>query len=215
MKSVHWWVPLGFLGLLPFISGCGSSSNKPAQTVVVYSSVDEEVARPLAEQFQKETGIVVQLVSDTEKAKASGLLNRLIEEASRPQCDVFFSKDPVRAAVLARRGISTPYESPASKGLRPEFSDPEHHWTGMSARLRVLVVNQGHPLFKTEPLPTSVYDLTEPRYKGKTCIGNPLFGTTTMHALSIFQNLGDEKAKDLFEKMLQNEVHLLDSDGDV
>lgn len=214
MKSVHWLMSFSLVAILPFASGCGLSS-KPAPTVVVYSSVDEEVARPLADQFTKETGIVVQLVSDTEKAKASGLLNRLLEEATRPQCDVFFSEDPVRAAVLARRGISEPYQSPAAKGLRPEFSDPEHHWTGMSARLRVLVVNQKDPLFKTEPLPTSVYDLAEPRYKGKACIGNPLFGTTTMHCLAIFQHLGDDKAKELFEKMLQNEVHLLESDGDV
>src|ERR1700691_5640914 len=88
MKSLHWLMTLGILALLPFASGCGSGGGS-SQTVVVYSSVDEEVARPLADQFQKETGIVVQLVSDTEKAKASGLLNRLIEEASRPQCDVF------------------------------------------------------------------------------------------------------------------------------
>ena len=37
----------------------------------------------------------------------------------------------------------------------------------MSAHVRVLLVNKKDPLFKTEPLPTSVYDLANPRYKGK------------------------------------------------
>ena len=85
----------------------------------------------------------------------------------------------------------------------------------MSARVRVLLVNMKHPLFKKEPLPTSVYDLADPRYKGQACIGNPLFGTTTLHCLAIFHHLGEDKAKELFENMLENEVHLVPSDGDV
>ncbi len=217
MRTLYSLLLVGVLALVPFVSGC-SDSDHPSDSdnvVVVYSSVDEEFARPLADQFEKETGIEVKLVSDTEKAKSSGLLNRLLEERERPQCDVFLSEDPVRSAVLKKKGLSTPYQSPAAKGLRPEFSDPDHHWTGMSARVRVLLVNMKHPLFKTEPFPTSVYDLADPRYKGKACIGNPLFGTTTLHCLAIFHHLGEEKAKELFENMLKNEVHLVASDGDV
>lgn len=216
MRTFLTLMPLGiFTLLLLFVDGCSSNATNPSGQVVVYSSVDEEVARPLAEQFEKETGIQVKLVSDTEKAKCSGLLNRLIEEGPRPQCDVFLSEDPLRAAVLVKRGIAAPYQSPSATGLLPEYSDPDHHWTGMSARVRVLVVNLKHPIFKTEPLPTSVYDLVAPRFKGKTCIGHPLFGTTTVHCLAIFQHLGEDRARELFEKMLENEVHLLESDGDV
>jgi iron(III) transport system substrate-binding protein len=116
---------------------------------------------------------------------------------------------------LKKHGLSAPYESPAAKGLRPEFSDPDHHWTGMSARVRVLLINKKHPLFDTQPFPSSVADLADPRYKGQACIGNPLFGTTTLHCLAIFQQLGDTQARDLFERMLTNEVHVLESDGDV
>jgi iron(III) transport system substrate-binding protein len=210
MRGTH--LLLAMLALLSLVSGC-SIGDKPV--VVVYSSVDKEFAEPLARQFEKETGIEVQLVTDTEKAKSSGLLNRLLEEQQQPQCDVFLSEDPVRAAVLKKRGVSTPYQSPAAKGLLADYSDPDHHWTGMSARVRVLLVNRKHPLFKHEPFPTSVYDLVNPRYKGKVCIGNPLFGTTTLHCLAIFQHLGEDKARQFFEDMLKNEVHVLQSDGDV
>ena len=202
------------MALLPFVCGC-SSSSQPKGMVVVYSSMDKEFAEPLVKQFQTETGIEVKAVYDTEDAKCSGLLNRLIQEKDRPVCDVFLSEDPARTAVLKKRGITTPYESPSAKGLRPEFSDPDHHWSGMSARVRVLLVNTEHLKKDRLPLPTSVYDLANPIYKGKTCIGNPLFGTTTMHCLVIFQNLGQEKAKKLFEDMLKNEVHIVESDGDV
>lgn len=219
---------LGLLAALSAVVGCNNSDppsdrdgdGRPPQAnsekvVVVYSSVDEESAKPLAEQFEKETGIEVKLISDTEKAKSSGLLNRLLEEKDRPLCDVFLSEDPVRAAVLKKKGLSQPYESPAAKGLRPEFSDPEHHWTGLSARVRVLLVNMKDPLFQRVPVPNSVYDLADPRYKGKACIGNPLFGTTTLHCLAIFSRLGETRAKELFESMLDNDVHVVESDGDV
>jgi iron(III) transport system substrate-binding protein len=200
---------------LILLCGCNSTEDHAEKVVVVYSSVDEEFAKPLAVQFENETGIEVRLVSDTEKAKSSGLLNRLLEEQSRPQCDVFMSEDPVRSAVIKKKGLSTAYESPSAQGLRPEYSDPDHHWTGMSARVRVLLVNKKHPLFQTTPFPTSVYDLADPRYKGQACIGNPLFGTTTVHCLAIFKHMGEEKAKALFEAMSKNEVHVVASDGDV
>ncbi len=215
MRTFYSLLLVAIPAMLPSVCGCSGTDNPAENVVVVYSSLDEEFAKPLAEQFETETGIEVKLISDTEKAKSSGLLNRLLEERERPACDVFLSEDPVRAAVLKKHGLSAPYQSAAARGLLPEFSDPDHHWTGMSARVRVLLVNKKHPLFQKEPLPTSVYDLADPRYKGKACIGNPLFGTTTMHCLAIFSRLGEEKAKELFEKMLKNEVHLVESDGDV
>ena len=105
--------------------------------VVVYTSVDDVFARPIAEGFEKETGISVRLVPDTEETKSTGLLNRLIAEKARPQADVFWSGDPVRAAILKARSISTPYRSSQAQGLPQHYSDPEGHWTGFSARARV------------------------------------------------------------------------------
>jgi iron(III) transport system substrate-binding protein len=224
MRSYLSWTLAVVSSLFLLVSGCSSGTDElpwkatnPAteKVVVVYSSLDEESARPLAEQFQRETGITVKLVCDTEKAKCSGLLNRLVEEKDRPQCDVFLSEDPLRAAILKRNGISTPYQSSAATGLRPEYSDPEHHWTGLSARVRVLLVNRKHPLFQKVPIPTRIQDLADPRYRGQACIANPLFGTTTVHCMAIFRRLGDEKAKEFFEKMMENKVHVVASDGDV
>ena len=112
-----------------------------ADEVVVYTSVDDVFARPIAQAFERESGIRVRLVPDTEETKSTGLLNRLIAERKRPQADVFWSGDPVRTAVLRRHGVSEPYRSPAAAGLPAAFGDPEDHWTGFSARARVLLYN--------------------------------------------------------------------------
>jgi iron(III) transport system substrate-binding protein len=138
-------------------------------------------------------------------------LNRLIAEQSRPQADVFWSGDPMRVAVLERRGITAPYRSAAAAGLPPMYSDPDAHWTGFSARARVLVYNRE----RVATPPTSVLDLVDPRFRGQACLANPLFGTTSMHAAALFVELGDERARAFFEGFLQNGGRMVSSNGEV
>jgi iron(III) transport system substrate-binding protein len=97
------WRFISYLVMVFFAGACNRGS---ISEVVVYTSVDDVFARPIAEQFTKDTGIVVRLVPDTEETKSTGLLNRLIAEKGRPQADVFWSGDPVRAAVLKAKGVS-------------------------------------------------------------------------------------------------------------
>lgn len=208
----RWFFVLGLI--LPPMLAPGVSSCRPqARRVVVYTSVDEVFARPVAESFTRETGTEVLLVPDTEETKSAGLLNRLIAEKDRPQADVFWSGDPVRAAVLKMKGVSAPYRSAGSEGLPEGFSDPEGHWTGFSARARVIIYNRN--LVPEGQEPRSVMDLLDPRFKGKACIANPLFGTTSMHAAALFAVLGDGKAKAFFEGFRRNGGKMLSSNGEV
>jgi len=202
------------------IGGCSSSQSSSglkgaadSGKVVVYSSVDEVFAEPICKQFEQDTGITVELVPDTEETKSTGLLNRLIAEKARPRADVFWSGDPVRAAILKSKGVSAPYNSPAAQGLPTEFSDSEHHWTCFSARARVIIYNKD--LVPEDQKPTSIHDLAGPRFQGKACLANPLFGTTSMHAAALFQALGDEDAKKFFQSLVDNDVRILSSNGEV
>ncbi len=194
------------------LAGCGRDAASSSQ-VVVYTSVDDVFARPVAESFEKETGIRVRLVPDTEETKSTGLLNRLIAEKGRPQADVFWSGDPVRAAILKAKGVSAPYRSPKAQGLPKQFSDPDGHWTGFSARARVLIYNKN--LVSSGKEPTSIFDLLEKRFSGKACIANPLFGTTSMHAAALFACLGESKAKEFFRGFAANGGTILSSNGEV
>jgi len=202
----------------PFVAAgiLGCSESKPSSgsgKVVVYSSVDEVFAEPICKQFEEETGITVELVPDTEETKSTGLLNRLIAEKDRPRADVFWSGDPVRAAILKSKGVSAPYQSPAGEELPMEFSDADHHWISFSARARVLIYNK--ELVADDQKPTSIRDLADPRFKGRACLANPLFGTTSMHAAALFQSLGDDEAKTFFQSLVDNEVKILSSNGEV
>src|SRR5258708_26966657 len=94
------------LAIYALVAACAPSLIAANGEVVVYSSVDDIFARPICEQFQKETVIITKLVPDTEETKSTGLLNRLIAEKARPRSDLFWSGDPLRAAILTPKGGS-------------------------------------------------------------------------------------------------------------
>jgi len=213
MKT-HRFVPLlGCLALCVVLAGCTDRGESEQPVVVIYSSVDEFFARPIVEGFQRETGIEARLVPDTEETKSTGLLNRLIAERNRPQADVFWSGDPVRAAVLKLKGLSAPYRSPAAAGLPREFADADAHWTGFSARARVIIYNTDR--LSRDEAPSSVLELTDPRFRGQACLANPLFGTTAMHAAALFSVLGKDEAERFFDGFAANGGRILSSNGEV
>ncbi len=192
-----------------FTIGCNNNSNE----LIVYTSVDQIFSEPILKDFENETGIKVKVVYDTEETKSTGVLNRLIAEKENPKCDLFWSGDPVRTIVLKNKGITLPYQSEVANDINLVYKDTEYHWTGFSARARVLIYNKD--LLQEEDVPQSIFDLTKKAYKGKVAIANPLFGTTTFHISALFTILGDEKAKQFLSDLKNNNVVIATSNGDV
>jgi iron(III) transport system substrate-binding protein len=73
--------------------------------VVVYAAQDQVYAEPILREFEKETGIKVKAVYDSEAVKTVGLANRLLAERSLPQCDVFWGNEEMRTRQLAAQNV--------------------------------------------------------------------------------------------------------------
>ena len=200
--------PLGIiLGLL------GLAHGGFGQKVVVYSSVDQIFSERVFHVYERKTGIQVTGVFDTEETKSTGIVNRLIAEQRRPRADVFFSGDPLRAMVLKKKGVLTPYASPMSQGLPTLYRDEDHAFTGFSARARIILVNTD---LVTEPDAISgLADFLDPKWSQKTAIANPLFGTTSYHLAALFVAWGDEKAKRFLDGIRANGCRVVSSNGEV
>jgi len=181
--------------------------------VVVYSTVDQVFSEPILQDFEKETGIHVKAVFDTEETKSTGVLNRLIAEKNHPQCDVFWSGDPMRTIILKNKGLTTVYKAKNASGISNVFKDKDFHWIGFSARARVLIYNK--KLLTLDSCPKSILDFTQPKYKGNIAIANPLFGTTTFHFAALFNQLGKNKAVAFLQDLKNNNVVIATSNGDV
>ncbi len=199
------------LSLLISIFAFSCSTDK--ETVVVYTSVDQVFSQPILDDFEAEIGINVKAIYDTEETKSTGVLNRLIAEKDNSQCDLFWSGDPIRTIILKNKGITRAYKSVAAEGIDAIFKDADNHWTGFSARARVLIYNKS--MLKDSLIPESIFDLTKKEYKGNFAIANPLFGTTTFHIAALFSSLGDAKAMQLLYDLKNNNVVIATSNGDV
>src|SRR5467141_3059287 len=192
-----------------FISILASCRPTSSRTVVVYVSEDQVFSEPILKDFERETGITVKPVFDTEESKSTGVTNRLIAEKDNPQADVYWANEPVRADALKQRGVSSAYDSPSAEGIANQFKDPDHYWTGFSARARVLLVSTNSTI-----KPASIMAYTEPSAKGRAAIANPLFGTTTDYVAALFTMWGDERARTFMKDMKSNGVKMTTSNGE-
>jgi iron(III) transport system substrate-binding protein len=189
------------LSLIALLCAC---DEKGKREVIIYTSLDQVFSEPILQKFEEETGISVRAVYDTEAAKTTGLVNRLIAEGSNPQADVFWNSEVGRTIILKKKGILTPYRSPSAAGIPPRFRDKDSYWTGFAARARILICNTN--LVSPDEEPRSIFGLTDAKWKGEVALANPLFGTTATHVAALFIVLGDQEAKAYFESLKNNDV---------
>ncbi len=96
------------IALLTLTAGVPVGVAPAVDEVVVYSGRKEMVIKPVADAFQKKTGIPVRL----KIGKTSGLANELIQEKARPRADVFIATEAGVMEVLAKNGVLESYVSP-------------------------------------------------------------------------------------------------------
>ena len=177
--------------------------------VVVYVSEDQVFSEPILKDFERDTGIRVNAVYDTEETKSTGVMNRLLAEKENPQADVYWANEPMRAEVLKEKGLCQAYDSFNAQDIPANFKDPDHCWTGFSARARVLLCKKG-----LQEKPASIFQFTDARWKGKSAIANPLFGTTTTQMAALFVLWGNERTRRFLDQMKENQVKITASNGE-
>ncbi|MCM8765694.1 MAG: extracellular solute-binding protein [Candidatus Omnitrophica bacterium] len=192
-----------YLFLIFALLNCGCQK-KYSSEVIVYVAHDQIYSEPILKEFERETGIKVKAVYDLEATKTTGIVNRLIAEKDSPRCDVFWNNEISRTIMLKDKGILSPYYSLRAKDIPDKFKDKDGFWTGFAARARIIIYNKN--LLPEEEIPQSIYALLNPKYRGKIALANPLFGTTSTHASALFSYLGEEKAKEFFQKLKENKV---------
>jgi len=173
-------------------TGCGKNE---ASTVVVYTSQDEVFAEPIFREFEKQTGIQVRPVFDSEAVKTVGLVNRLLTERNNPQCDVFWNNEEFRTRQLAARDIFR-----VTNG-----------WTHLGYRTRRLVINTN--LLSEANAPRSFSDATNSHWRGKAALAYPLFGTTATHFLALRQLWGDAAWQNWCRALAANQPFLVDGNS--
>jgi iron(III) transport system substrate-binding protein len=179
------------IALLIF-TGCSKSVDN---TVVIYTSQDEVYAEPILNEFEKETGLKVQPVYDSEAVKTVGLVNRLLTESNNPQCDVFWSNEEFRTRQLAERGI---------------FRET-NGWTHLGYRTRRIIINTN--LISAAKAPQRFSDATNEIWRGKVALAYPLAGTTATHFHALRQKWGDAAWQNWCRALVANKPFVVDGNS--
>lgn len=195
------------LALAIMLAGCGKK-----EEVVVYTAVDQVFADKIFEEFEKETGITVLPVYDTEANKTTGLVNRILAEKDDPVCDVFWNNEFIQTIDLEQKSLLQAYESPSADTIPDYYKSTDSNWTAMGGRARVLLVNNDS--LDESDFPTSIMDFVSEKYEGQElAIAYPMFGTTRTMAAAIYAQLGEEAGKAYFQKIVDKGVQVVDGNS--
>ena len=135
----------------------------PAE-LVVYTSRNEQLVKPLFDRYTEETGVKVTYLTD----KAPPLMERLKAEGSRTPADVFITVDAGNLWQAANLDLLQPIESPVLEANIPDnLQDPDNRWFGLSVRARTIIHNPTRAPADT----LSTYEaLAGPEWKGRLCL---------------------------------------------
>ena len=166
-------------------------------SLVIYSGRGESLVDPIIQQFADVTGIDVEV----KYGGTASLAATLLEEGANSPADVFYAQDP--GGLGAVESLLAPL--PADILQRsPEWArSPQGLWAGISGRARVLVYSPDR--VPESELPADVFDLTDPKWKGR--IGwAPTNGSFLTMVTGMRKLWGEEKTADWIEGMVENDA---------
>jgi iron(III) transport system substrate-binding protein len=175
--------------------------DKKEKGLVIYSGRSESLVGPIIEEFSVLSGIPVEV----KYGKSGAMTSLLQEEGSKTPADVFYAQDPGNLGAVS--DMLTPMSREVCNlipvwAVGPRAADNSCKWIGITGRARVLVYN---PNTTAEAdLPTSMEDLTNPKYKGKLGWA-PTNGSFQAMVTGMRIYWGEEKTKVWLEGIMANE----------
>ena len=189
-------VLVAFTGCSKSKDGESTSSAKASGTIVVYTGRSLDLIEPIVEDFEKETGIKVEL----RDGESGELATQILTEGDASKADVFFSQDAGALGLLSDRDLLTKLPSDITQPVGDRFKSTKDEWVGTSGRARVVVYN---PNLVSE-LPGDLDDLVSPEYKDKIAYA-PTNASFHSFVTALRELKGEDAAKEWLTKFAANE----------
>ena len=172
--------------------------------LVIYSGRSESLVDPILKRFEEESGLDVRI----QYADTSELTPTILEEGENSPADVFFSQDAGALAALTNEGLLGEIPEDVLANVEDRFKDPGGTWVGVTGRARV--IGYSTERVTEADLPKSVFEVTEPKWKGR--VGFPPTNASFVAFVSaLIESVGRDRTKAFLEGLEANEAKRYDN----
>ena len=167
--------------------------------VVWYTSTPVATAQKIANLFEADTGIRVELF----RSGGTAVIRRFMQEidAKRFAADVLTTSDPAAANDMAKKGIFVAFKPKDFDKIPDSAKDPDGYH--VAQRLNMITIFAREDKVPEKDLPQKWADLVDPKYKGKLVMTDPSF---TSLQLSVVYTLAKTLGWSYFEALRKNDV---------
>ena len=194
---------------LPTMLQASGAAAPPSGTMTLYTSESDDDVNLLADDFMRRTpGVTVKIFR-----AGSGPVEAKIEtemQAGRIQADVIWFADLAFFQNLARKGLMLSYAPPAAAPVPRVFHYEGNQFHEVRLIFDVLGFNTRQVKFR----PSSWWDLTLPRYRGRAGMPSPFVSGAAFGHVGTFAAL-PEFGWRFYDKLAENKAVVLRSTGDV
>ena len=185
------------LSLMLLLAACGEPE-KAAPELLVYSSRNEHLIKPLFDRFTEQTGVTVRYVTD----KAGPLLTRLQAEGENSPADLLMTVDAGNLWQATELGLLAPVESAVLNANVPEhLRGRDNSWFSLTIRARTMV-------FNTDKLTTtdlSTYEaLAESDWADRLCLRSSKKIYNQSLVATMIAALGEEQTEQVVAGWVNN-----------
>jgi iron(III) transport system substrate-binding protein len=195
--------------LLVGVAACGDNDDDLASAsndkkITLYSGRSETLVKPLLDKFSEQTGIAVR----ARYGSSAQMAAQLLEEGDRSPAEMFLAQDAGALGAVNKKGLFAALPAELTAKVPQAYRADDGKWVGVTARSRVLVYNPA--LVPAGDLPKSVFELTDPKWRGKVAIA-PTNGSFQAFVTAVRVQHGEAKAKEFFTALKANDVQIRDN----
>ncbi len=213
MGMNRWWALLLAAG---WLVGCAAAPDAAAPTatpgserLIVMTHDSFSVSEAVIAEFERMTGAQVEILPAGDTGSA---LNKAILSKDAPLADVFFGVDNTFMSRALAAGIFAPYDSPAAAALP---ADVRLDATGRLHPVDVgyVMINYDREALRAAGLtpPTTLEELTEPRWRGQLIVQNPATSSPGLaFLLTTIAHFGEDGWREYWRALRANDVLVTD-----
>jgi len=190
------------------VVGCGGKTAAPTEVVLVTHD-SFAIPKQVKAAFERESGLKLRILQGGDAGEA---VNRALLTKGNPQGDVLFGIDNNLLSRALDEGLFEPYKANGLDRVDKRFLlDPTHQVTPIDHGDVCLNIDRKWFASREIAPPTTLAELTEPRYRKLLVIENPATSTPGLaFMLATVARFGESGWQDYWRRLRANDVLVVD-----